>query len=174
MTNMCWRLLNKKLHSPVNIILIFLILPPRSTASYCLVQSSKTGFASVPQVLKLHQAYCHLCGFMVYCSKCGTQNRDDARNCTNCGAPLQTVGERYPGSEREHYRRVENGCFGLPNGGAIAALVFGAIIILVGVSLFLQANYDISFNFWPLIIVILGLLILAGGLYNRQRRQNPT
>ena len=111
---------------------------------------------------------------MVYCSKCGTQNKDDSRNCTNCGAPLYTVGERYPGSEREHYRRVENECFGLPNGGAIAALVFGAIIILVGVSLFLQTNYDISFELWPLILVILGLLILAGGLYNRKRRQNPT
>jgi uncharacterized membrane protein YvbJ len=111
---------------------------------------------------------------MVYCSKCGTQNSDDSRNCTNCGAPLYTVGTRYPGSEREHYRRVENECFGLPNGGAIAALVFGIIIILVGTSLFLQANYNISFNFWPIIIVIVGVLVLAGGLYSRQRRMNPT
>jgi uncharacterized membrane protein YvbJ len=111
---------------------------------------------------------------MVYCSKCGTQNKDDSRNCTNCGAPLYTVGERYPGSEREHYRRVENECFGLPNGGAIAALIFGAIIILVGVSLFLQTNYNISVNFWPIIIVIFGVLMLAGALYSRQRRKNPT
>ena len=110
---------------------------------------------------------------MVYCSKCGTQNRDDARNCTNCGAPLYTIGERYPGSDREHYRRVENECFGLPNGGAIAALVFGAIIILVGVSLFLQANYNISVNLWPIILVIFGVLILAGALYSYQRRKNP-
>jgi len=131
-------------------------------------------FACLPQVLKLNRSNSCLCGFMVYCSKCGTQNSDDARNCTNCGAPLYTVGARYPGSDREHYRRVENECFGLPNGGAIAALVFGIIIILIGVSLFLQVNYSISVNIWPIILVILGLLILAGGLYSRQRRQKPT
>jgi uncharacterized membrane protein YvbJ len=108
---------------------------------------------------------------MVYCSKCGTKNSDDARICTNCGAPLYTVGERYPGSEREHYRRVESECFGLPNGGAIAALVFGVIIILVGLTLFLQANYDIRVDFWPLIIIIFGALILAGALYRRRRYQ---
>jgi zinc-ribbon domain len=110
---------------------------------------------------------------MVYCTKCGTQNRDDANNCTNCGAPLYNVGKPYPGSDREHYKRVENECFGLPNGGAIAALVFGIIIILAGLSLYLQ-TIDISFPFWPIVLVIFGVLILAGGLYSRQRRQNPT
>ena len=43
--------------------------------------------------------------------------------CTNCGAPLYTVGQRYPGSDREHYRRMENECFGLPNGGMIVGIV---------------------------------------------------
>jgi hypothetical protein len=131
------------------------------------------GYACVPQVLKLNRSNSCLCGFMVYCSKCGTQNKDDSRNCTNCGAPLYTVGERYSGSDREHYKRVENECFGLPNGGAIATLVFGVIIILVGVSLFLQGNYNISIDFWPIILVIFGVLIMAGALYSRQRRKNP-
>ena len=62
---------------------------------------------------------------MVYCSKCGTQNPDNATVCSNCGAPLYTVGQQYPGSEREHYRRVEGECFGLPYGGVIASIVFG-------------------------------------------------
>ena len=79
------------------------------------------------------------------------------------------MGERYRGSEREHYRRVENECFGLPNGGAIAAFVFGTIIILLGVALFLQANYSININVWPIILVIFGVLILAGALYGRRR-----
>ena len=108
---------------------------------------------------------------MVYCSKCGTRNSDDAKVCSNCGAPLYTVGERYPGSEREHYRRVENECFGLPHGGMIAGLVFGVIIILVGISLFLETTYGIPFNFWPLIIVIIGVLIIAGGIYSRSHRR---
>ena len=111
---------------------------------------------------------------MVYCSKCGTQNPDDAKVCSNCGAPLYSVGQRYRGSEREHYRRMEGECFGLPNGGMIAALVFGTIIILVGLGLFLQStgyivNFDFWNFFWPLIIIIFGILILAGAIYGRRR-----
>ena len=105
---------------------------------------------------------------MVYCSKCGTQNPDNANTCSNCSAPLYTVGQKYSGSEREHYRRVEGECFGLPNGGMIASLVFGIIIILVGLGLFLQ-TYGIDVNIWPLIIVIFGVLMLAGALYRRRR-----
>jgi fumarate reductase subunit D len=104
---------------------------------------------------------------MVYCSRCGTQNADTNTNCTNCGAPLYTVGQRYPGSDREHYRKVENECFGLPNGGMIAAIIFGIIIVLVGLSLLLGA-YGISFVFWPFIIIIFGILILLGALYGRR------
>ncbi len=109
---------------------------------------------------------------MVYCSKCGTQNPDTNINCTNCGAPLYTVGQRYPGSDREHYRRMENECFGLPNGGLIVGTIIGVIIIFVGLGLFLQAS-GISINFWNyiwgFIIIIFGLLILIGALYRRRR-----
>ena len=115
---------------------------------------------------------------MVYCSKCGTQNPDTNANCTNCGAPLYTVGQRYPGSDREHYRRVENECFGLPNGGMIVAIVFGVIIILVGLGFFLQATYGISIDFWPFVIIIFGVLIVLGAIFGRRRHtersSNPT
>ena len=109
---------------------------------------------------------------MVYCSKCGTQNADTASNCTNCGAPLYAVGKQYTGSEREHYKRVENECFGLPNGGMIASLIFGIIIVFVGLGLFLQASNVIE-NFgnyiWPIILIIFGLLVLAGALFSRRK-----
>src|SRR4030067_3701264 len=106
---------------------------------------------------------------MVYCSKCGTRNDDNGTVCSNCGAPLYTVGGRYPGSEREHYKRVESECFGLPNGGLIASIVFGSIIILVGLTLFLQTTYNIDINVWPFILVIVGVLIVAGALFRRRR-----
>jgi RsiW-degrading membrane proteinase PrsW (M82 family) len=109
---------------------------------------------------------------VVYCSKCGTQNADDARVCSKCGAPLYTVGENYPGSEREHYRRMEGECFGLPNGGMIAGIVFGVIVILAGLGFFLQeSGYIANFwnVFWPFIIVIFGILILIGALFGRRR-----
>jgi hypothetical protein len=106
---------------------------------------------------------------MVYCSKCGTQNPDTNNVCSNCGSPLYTVGQRYPGSDREHYRRMENECFGLPNGGMIVGIVIGVIIILVGLSLFLQTTIGIRIDLWPFILIIFGVLILLGALY-RQRR----
>jgi uncharacterized membrane protein YvbJ len=106
---------------------------------------------------------------MVYCSKCGTQNPDTNTVCSNCGAPLYTVGERYRGSDREHYRRVENECFGLPNGGMIVGIVIGVIIVLIGLSLFLQTTIGFTIDIWPFIIIIFGVLILLGALY-RQRR----
>jgi uncharacterized membrane protein YvbJ len=109
---------------------------------------------------------------MVYCSKCGNKNSDDARICSNCGAPLYTVGERYPGSERQHYRKVENECFGLPNGGVIATLVFGVIIILVGLNWFLQTTGHVTIDLWPLILVIVGVLVVVGALYRRRRYQS--
>jgi divalent metal cation (Fe/Co/Zn/Cd) transporter len=73
---------------------------------------------------------------------------------------------------------MEGECFGLPNGGMIAALVFGAIIIIAGLGLFLQstgyiANFDFWNLFWPLIIIIFGILIFAGALYRRRRYTEP-
>ena len=62
---------------------------------------------------------------MVYCTKCGTKNEEDATLCVKCKEPLnvsQTV--------RRERRQKENECFGLPNGGAIAGLVIGLIIVL--------------------------------------------
>ena len=109
---------------------------------------------------------------IVYCSRCGTQNPDNSKVCSNCGAPLYTVGEQYKGSEREHYRRVESECFGLPNGGMIAGAIFGIIIILAGLGLFMEASHIISnfWNvFWPIIIVIFGVLLLIGAIYGRRR-----
>jgi len=64
---------------------------------------------------------------------------------------------------------MENECFGLPNGGLIVGVVIGAIIILVGLGLFLQATYGISINFWPIIVIIFGLLIVLGAIFGRRR-----
>ncbi len=101
---------------------------------------------------------------MVYCSKCGAKNSDDAKACTQCGASL------YPGVEptRRYERQREEECFGLPGGGAIAGIIFGIIIILAGLSWFL--GFDFWENFGFILIIILGVLILAGALYRLRRR----
>lgn len=99
---------------------------------------------------------------MVYCTRCGTKNEEDAVMCVKCRASL--VG--HPPWRREH--RPEEECFGLPHGGVIAGLVIGIAIILVGIASLLGIEF---WNYlWPLIIIIIGVLITSGALYKYSRR----
>jgi uncharacterized membrane protein YvbJ len=101
---------------------------------------------------------------MVYCTKCGTKNDEDAVICANCKEPLmssQTV--------RHQRQRKENECFGLPHGGSIAGLVIGLIIILWGVTTVLDINFG---NYlWAIVVVIFGTLMVAGALYSMNRKR---
>ena len=120
---------------------------------------------------------------MVYCSKCGTKNEESAEHCVNCGAKLrlskekdwekrleegaEEFGRRAEAWGESFGKRAEDECFGLPHGGSIFGLVFGIIIIIVGI-LWITG---ITFNIWPFFIVIVGILILAGALYSFTRKQ---
>lgn len=99
---------------------------------------------------------------MVYCTKCGTKNEDDAEVCAKCNEPL--VGRQRVKRER---RRKESECFGLPHSGSIAGLVIGLLIILWGVTSVL----DIDLPLWSFIIIIFGTLMVAGALYSMGRKR---
>ena len=101
---------------------------------------------------------------MVYCTKCGTKNAEDAMVCVKCGASLVT---RPPW--RREGRRPETECFGLPHGGAIVGLIIGIIIILVGLSQVLEI--DLGKYIGALAIIVVGVLIVAGALYSYSRRR---
>jgi hypothetical protein len=111
---------------------------------------------------------------LVYCTKCGAENEDNATVCTGCGAPLaiprpikkrQVEGECFGPSEQ---RRMEDACFGLPYGGAIAGILFGIIIVFLGLAIY--TGYDIMSYLGPLFLVIIGILIIAGALYGLRHR----
>jgi len=102
---------------------------------------------------------------MVYCTKCGTKNEEDAAVCVKCGAPLVAA---YPPWRHARPPRPEEECFGLPHGGAIVGLVIGIIIILVGLASL--SGIDFGRYIWPLIIIVFGILIVAGALYRYGRR----
>jgi len=103
-------------------------------------------------------------GFLVYCSKCGFKNEDDAKICAKCRSSLQM-----PHYERRSARRVEDECFGLPHGGAIVGLIVGMIIILLGLTQ-VPGLLPENFELWWLIIIVFGVLIIAGSLYRFSRR----
>lgn len=121
---------------------------------------------------------------MVYCTKCGTKNPDDAKVCSQCGASLYAIGESEGqgrvedecwGTRRqgEPYRRMQHECFGIPRGGVIVGIAIGAIILLAGVIVLLQQANLISsgISVWPFAIIIFGILIVIGALYGLSRRR---
>jgi len=106
---------------------------------------------------------------MVYCTKCGAKNEDTAVVCVKCGANLQTGTVE---SRRYERKRAESECFGLPHGGAIAGIVIGVVILLWGFLQLAQQQGLITQTpeFWWLVIIIVGILMIAGGIYRTTRR----
>ena len=127
------------------------------------------------------------CDGMVYCAKCGTQNDDDAPHCTKCGETLKATqrdnrtwedeieekAEAF-GAKAEQFgrrmsaRNMDDECFGSRD-RSTGPLVFGVIIILVGLSSLLKDTYSWARfdNLWPVIIIGIGLLIV----YNTTQRR---
>jgi len=121
---------------------------------------------------------------MVYCTKCGAKNEEGVEYCVKCGANLgvsrekrferrakewgEDFGKRAEEWGEQFGRRAEKECFGLPHGGAIVGLIIGAIIILLGVSFVLEI--EIWNYLWALIIIVVGILIVAGAVYSLSRR----
>jgi ribosomal protein L40E len=122
---------------------------------------------------------------MVYCDKCGTKNEEDAVYCVKCGVRLERSkneswdkrvekwGEEF-GKRAEEWgenfgRQTERGCFGLPHGGLVFGLLIGVIIIVVGLFSLLSGFEPLRF-FWPLLLVVFGLMIAAGALYSLTRK----
>jgi len=98
---------------------------------------------------------------MVYCQECGTDNEDNAEFCVKCGAALNPTRARRPIPPKK-----EDECFGLPRGGEIFGIIFGIMIILFGARELLGWRID----FGPFLIILVGLLIIAGAIYRTQRK----
>ncbi|MEM1581097.1 MAG: zinc ribbon domain-containing protein [Candidatus Bathyarchaeia archaeon] len=118
---------------------------------------------------------------MVYCVKCGAKNPDDAKICSQCGAPLYslTEGERTRRMDNECFgthvstephRRVEEECFGIPRGSAIVGLAIGIIMIIAGLSMLLKELFNITIPWWPLVVILIGILVIIGAIRGLRRR----
>ncbi len=110
---------------------------------------------------------------MVYCTKCGAKNEDDVDVCAKCGAPLKEFSRerrRRPRNDcfGRRERHMEDECFGLPHGGAIMGVIFGALLVILGLAI------TLGINVWDylgaLFLIIIGILVVAGALYGIRRR----
>ncbi len=108
---------------------------------------------------------------MKTCDACGYENERDAEFCARCGVHLagKAVKPKAPAEDKDCYGSEEDECFGLPYGGAICGLFIGIIIILWAVGALL--GWNIWDYFWPIILVTVGVLIVAGAVYSIRRRQ---
>jgi tetrahydromethanopterin S-methyltransferase subunit E len=62
---------------------------------------------------------------------------------------------------------MDKECFGLPYGGAIVGLIFGLIVVIIGLAVL--TGFEIWSYLWAVIIVIVGVLVIAGALYGMRR-----
>jgi hypothetical protein len=92
---------------------------------------------------------------MVYCTKCGTENPDDASNCKNCGASLNPLHIGFDANMEMTYA----------GGRAIWGLIIGLFIILIGVSALIRI--DIWSYIWAIFIIIIGLVIVVNSVRRR-------
>lgn len=109
---------------------------------------------------------------MVYCTKCGFENEDDATVCAKCGASLQlSRTDRKYGSNDECFGSRESRwgdeCFGLHHSGAVVGMIFGILIVIVGIAMLIGES--IWQYIGPSLIIGFGLLVIIGTLYRRRR-----
>jgi len=91
---------------------------------------------------------------MVYCSKCGTLNPDDATNCSKCGAPLTATHAEEPWTGRRyHYHDYYHR-------GSIWGVLVGLFILAIGVSTLF--GWDFWSLLWPAFLIFVGLAIIIG------------
>jgi hypothetical protein len=117
-----------------------------------------------------------------YCSKCGAELPDSATFCPKCGTPVsQAAQASQPAPAGGHYRyekhekqekeeKHEKG-----RGGDITgAVVGGLILILLGVTFYLQQLNLISSDlWWAYFIIGLGAILILQGAMRRTRSGRP-
>jgi uncharacterized membrane protein YvbJ len=107
---------------------------------------------------------------MVYCTKCGTNNAEDATVCVNCGAPLygtSAEGRSYWGHRQ--YAREYYGFY--RRSGALATLIIGIVIVLIGFSFLLNETVNIQVPWWEILLIIFGVWFIARAVMRMKRRR---
>jgi len=129
---------------------------------------------------------------MVFCTNCGAANDETAAYCVKCGTNLdvskrdswdrrmerwgEDFGKRAEEWGEDFGRQAEawGEDFGrqadkeLSNIGVIFGLLIGVIMVLVGITWI--AGIELTQYFWALIIIVFGLLVLAGSIYGLKQR----
>jgi ribosomal protein L40E len=99
---------------------------------------------------------------MVYCSKCGIKNEEDATFCKECGTSL-FVNKK---DTSMHNDKCEEECSGSARGFSI---FWGVIIILIGLWVIFEfvlermGYFSGGFPFWNIFALAIGILVIIWG-----------
>jgi len=80
---------------------------------------------------------------------------------------LETRAEDFGRRAESWGRNMEDECFGLPGGSNIIGILFGLAIVLFG----LRELFGWNVDFGPFVTIVIGGLILAGALYQMNKRK---
>lgn len=107
---------------------------------------------------------------MVYCTKCGVENKDEARYCIKCGSPLFGERRERPEKYEKEEREGRKMCFGPPL-STYWGVIIGILIVAAGSFFLLQQSGLIprTVEIWPLFAIILGILIIISVLHRPKR-----
>jgi uncharacterized membrane protein YvbJ len=94
---------------------------------------------------------------MVYCSRCGHKNDDDAIFCGNCGVNLEHPEDRY---------KKDDDCVCESNNrNPLTPVFWGIVVILIGIFIIDQAVFNIfPIDFCGLILLIIAIAIILTGI----------
>ena len=107
---------------------------------------------------------------MVYCTKCGTNNSEDATVCVNCGASL--YGTRVEGRFYWGHRQYKGEYYGFyRRSGALAILMIGIVIVFIGFSFLLNETFNIRIPWWEIILILFGVWFIARAAISMKRRR---
>jgi hypothetical protein len=90
--------------------------------------------------------------------KCGTENPDDAVNCSKCGTSLKPTASY----EYRRYRHYHDDWYGRPH---IWGIIIGLFIVMIGVSSL--EGIDIWDKIWPMFIILVGVIIVVNAFTRR-------
>ena len=100
---------------------------------------------------------------MVYCSKCGFKNKDNAKFCSDCGISLFNV-------KHDNYKDEDCVCEG-NNRNPFVPIFWGLAVILIGLWIIFQfvipSNFLSSlqdFSFCGLVFLIIALAVILTGI----------
>ena len=107
---------------------------------------------------------------MVYCTKCGTNNAEDATVCVNCGASL--YGTSAEGRPYWGHRQYKDEYYGFHRrSGALATLIIGIVIALIGFNFLLSETFNIRIPWWEIILILFGVWFIARAVMWTKRRR---